>query len=135
MAVIKKIEVRIVTGNRSGAGTDGEVYIGICGREFYIDSSVRDFERGSDQTYTIGEGANINHPAYNDPRSPQLDTVDLDKFPKYIRLEPIGSSPEWNLEEVTVTVNPGSGQVVYRALAGGLNLWLGQQYGKFCYLK
>jgi hypothetical protein len=135
MSAITRIDVRLVTGNRSGAGTDGEVYVGICGREFYLDSAVDDFEQGSDRTYTLGVGANINYAGYNDPRSPQLDTVDLDKFPKYIRLEPTGSNSEWNLEEVTVTVNPGTGQVVYRALAGGLNLWLGQKYGKFCYLK
>ena len=93
MPAITRMDVRIVTGNRAGAGTDGEVYAGICGREFYLDSAVDDFEQGSDRTYTLGLGANINYAGYNHPRSPQLDTVDLDDFPKYIRFEPTGSNP------------------------------------------
>lgn len=136
MSAITRIDVRVVTGNQSGAGTDGEVYVGICGREFYLDSAVDDFEQGSDRTYTLGVGANINYAGYNDPRSPQLYTENLDRFPTYIRLEPTGSNPEWNLEEVTVTVNRGAGEVVCSAVAlrDRSNLWLGQKYGKFCYL-
>src|SRR5262245_55939180 len=55
MAAITRIDVRLKTGDLSG--TDGDVYIRIGGREFYIDSENDDFERNSDRTYTLGEGA------------------------------------------------------------------------------
>jgi hypothetical protein len=47
MAALEKISVQIRTGNREGGGTDGDIYIGICGREFFLDSrrsSTDDFE-------------------------------------------------------------------------------------------
>jgi len=136
MAAITRIDVRIKTGDRSSAGTDSRVYLAICGREFNIDSAVDDFERGSDRTYTLGVGANVNDAANNDPRSPfALDTVDLDHFPAWIRLEPGGSGPNWDLEFVSATVNPGPGQTVFQALGGGNHLWLGDRYGKHVFLK
>jgi hypothetical protein len=133
--MITRIDVRVTTGSASGAGTDGEVYIGVAGREFYIDTTADDFERGSDRTYTCGAGANIKHARFNDPRSPQLDAADVSKFPVYLRFEPVGNDANWNLELVQVTVNPGPGQIGYRALQGSPDLWLGQKYGKLVYLK
>ncbi len=136
MAAVTRIDVRIVTGDRAGAGTDGSVFIAIGGREFDLDSAVDDFERNSDRTYTLGVGANINNAAYNDPRSPcALDTADLDRFPAWLRFEPLGGDPNWDLELVTVTVNPGPGQVSYQALGGANHLWLGQDFGKYCFLR
>jgi len=140
MAAITRLDVRVITGNRPSAGTDGDIFVAVAGREFCLDSAVDDFERGADRTYILGVGAGagstINNPAYNDPRSPfALDTVDLDRFPMWIRFEPAGGSPNWDLEEVTVTVNPGPSQVQYRALGGGNHLWLGQDFGKYCFLK
>lgn len=135
MANIRRIDVRLKTGTAGGAGTDGDVYIGVAGREFYIDTAYDDFERGSDRTYTLGTGANIKYAQYNNPRNPQLDTADVATFPVYLRFEPPGPGPNWNLEFVEVTVNPGSGQIKYRALKGSPDLWLGQKYGKFVHLK
>jgi len=133
MAAITRIDVRLVTGNRAGAGTDGDIYIRICGREFYIDSAVNDFEQGSDRTYTFGVGANVNFASTNDPRSPyQLLTERLDRFPVNLRFAPQNRDDNWNLESVTVTVNPGAGQVQYQALGGSDNLWLGTHSGLFC---
>ncbi|WP_018386776.1 hypothetical protein [Wenjunlia vitaminophila] len=45
----------------------------------------------------------------NDPRFPQLDTDDLDRYPVYLRYEqPDNKRDEiWCLERVTATVNPG----------------------------
>ncbi len=140
MAKITRIDVRIQTGNRDNAGTDGSVFIAIAGREFKLDSAVDDFEKGSDRIYILGtgggSGSTINNPKINDPASPfALDTADLEKFPMWIRFEPTGDSPAWNLEFVSATVNPGTQQVQYQALAGTNNLWLEQNAGKYCFLK
>jgi len=51
MAAIDAIDVRVATSSGAGGGTDGDVYIGVAGREFYIDRFGQDdFEQGSDVT-------------------------------------------------------------------------------------
>lgn len=135
MTAIRRIDVRLVTKADPGADTDGEVYIGVGGREFYIDSAQDDFELGADDTYVLGQGSNVLNSARNDPTSPPLDTSDLDKFPVYVRFEPTGSAPDWHLGRADVTVNPGTNQVKYSALAGSPDIWLSQKSGKFCYLE
>jgi hypothetical protein len=122
------IDVTIMTGD--GAGTDGDVYLGICGREFFVDTSRDDFERGSSTTYRLGDGANILNKERNDPRNPQLDSNDLDKFPVYIRFDPSGSYPDWNLTFVNVELAGTGYGVIFRP-----GLWLGRKSGKFCYLR
>ena len=138
MAAITRIDVRIKTG-RGGklAGTDGDVYIRIGGREFFVDSAADDFEQGSDRTYTFGEGANVRDAALNDPRSPyQLLTENLNRFPINIRFVPgpgsLAQEDVWILESITVTVNPGTGQVQFQALGGSDNLVLGKRAGLYC---
>ena len=137
MAAITRIDVRIKTGDRSGAGTDADVFLAIAGREFGLDSravSVDDFERNSDQTYILGDLSNVAVPDGNDPRDPMpLDTADLDLFPVWIRCE--AGDDLWNLEYVEVTVNPGPGQIQYKGLEGRSNLWMGNPIGKFLFLK
>jgi len=116
MAPISKIEVEIKTGDVANAGTDGHVYLGICGREFYLDrGNVNDFEKGHTDTFILGgNAANILNKGENDPRKPQLDTenlpnnVGVDGFPVYIRFEPRGGNPDWNLETVSVRVFVGN---------------------------
>ena len=138
MAAITRIDVRIKTGRGSKlAGTDGDVYIRIGGREFFVDSAADDFEQGSDRTYTFGEGANVRDAALNDPRSPyQLLTENLNRFPINLRFIPgpgsRGQGDVWLLESITVTVNPGTGQVQYQALGGSDNLVLGKRAGLSC---
>lgn len=135
MANINRIDVRVKTGSAGGAGTDGEIYIGVAGREFHIDSAYDDYERSSDRTYVLGTGANIKRAAYNNPRNPQLKTEDVGTFPVYLRFEPRGDGPNWNLEYIRVTVNPGPNQINYNSLSGSPDLWLGQKFGKCLYLK
>lgn len=136
MANINRLDVWVVTGSKNGAGTDGDVYIGIAGREFFIDTAADDFEAGSNRTYTLGVGANIHHASSNDPRSPQLSTSDLDKYPVYLRFEPKNSGPDWNLERIRVTTNPGPNEIKFDnvRLAGAPDVWLGQHHGKAIYL-
>jgi hypothetical protein len=137
MAAITRIDVRIKTG---AFGTDGDVYLRIGGREFYPDSAADDFQPGSDRTYTLGEGANVKFAAGNDPRSPyQLRRENLDRFPVKIRFvteQPGGLTikvdDSWNIESVTVTVNPGPSQVQYQARGGSDNLTLGRHFGLYC---
>lgn len=137
MVNIRRIDLRLYTSKKSGAGTDGDVFLGIAGREFSIDSSSNDFEQGKDRTYTLGVAPNILHASRNNPRSPQLKTEDLAEYPVYIRFEPKGSGPNWSLEWVSVTVNPGASEIKYQnpPLRGSPDIWLGQNYGKMVYLK
>lgn len=142
MATINKIKVEIKTSNIENAGTDGDIFIAIAGREFKLDSSENDFQRDSTRTYILGKrrvAANetpVLNAGENDPLTPFiLDTADLDRFPIWIRFEPLGSSPDWNLDSVLATVNPGNGEVRYHVLDGTGNLWLGQDSGKYCFLK
>jgi hypothetical protein len=135
MTTISRIDVRIATASDAGSGTDGDVFVGVGGREFYIDSAQNDFEAGADDTYTLGEAANVLNSSRNDPRNPQLDTTDLNKFPVYVRFEQPGDTSEWHLERADVTVNPGSNQIRYSALAGSPDIWLGRKSGRFCYLE
>ena len=88
MVAITRIDFRVKTGDRQGAATNGDVYVGIGGREFSIDKAgSNDFERGADQTYVAGLGSTINFPDINNPTSPyQLLTERLDKYPVYSTL-------------------------------------------------
>lgn len=94
-----------------------------------------DFQQNSDRTYTFGAGANVNHSSVNDPNTPyQLRTEHLDRFPVYLRFAPKDRDDNYNVEAVTATVNPGSGQVQFQALGGSDNLWLGTHSGLSCHL-
>ena len=101
MAAIRRLELRLVTGDREDAGTDGDVFLAVAGREYNVDSQgdVNDFERNSDRTYVFGEGATVLRPQENDPRSPwQTDTDNLRFSPIYLRFEP-GSEETGTLSE------------------------------------
>ncbi|MET0753358.1 MAG: PLAT/LH2 domain-containing protein [Pyrinomonadaceae bacterium] len=131
MADILKFTVQVKTTDVANAGTNSDVYLGICGREFFLDSPGNDFVRGTTTTYILGEGAfNILDKPLNDPRHPQLRTEDLDRFPVYIRMEPSGDSPDWNLSTVTVEIG-GTGYFVNHTKG----IWLGRRAGKVCFLK
>jgi hypothetical protein len=161
MVLVNTIFLKLNTRPVNNAGTDGRVYLGIGGREFYVDTDTDfdedhdDFEAGSIRTYVFGEipdfhqtpldefqWAPANYPKDNDPRQPYpLDTDVMDKFPVYIRFEPAGSSPDWCLDFVQVRVNPvgdattGTEDKRYEALRttteADIYLWLGQHIGKY----
>ena len=97
MAQIESIHVNIETGDESGAGTDGSIYVGVCGREFHLDTSADDFEHGSSHEYVLGAGSDVVNPAVNDPRKQFLQTEDVESFPIYVRFEPNNSGDNWNL--------------------------------------
>lgn len=135
---ITTIQVTVHTADTDGAGTDGKVSIGICGREFVLDTGVNDFERGMTQTFVLGAGSNVFNPPGNDPRKPQLDTGELQHFPAYVHLSPVDAKDNWALENVTVTVNPGAEQITYGnrpVLDGDKRLWMALDGGRTLYLK
>jgi hypothetical protein len=105
MPQIATIHVQINTRDVSGAGTDGDVYLGVCGREFYLDTSHDDFERGSSREYVLGEGSNINNASTNDPRKQVLRTENVESLPVYLRFAPRTRSDNWSLQRAQVSFN------------------------------
>ncbi|HET7035687.1 MAG TPA: hypothetical protein VFI42_08410 [Thermomicrobiaceae bacterium] len=147
MAEITGILCQVITGNVSGAGTDGSIYLGLGGREFHLDSSQDDFERGSWREYILGRAPlepNLPPPQirvtdkdHNDPRRDfRLDTVNLNRTPVYIRFEPENNGDNWNLKFAAVLVYSGQGQfvVAFTLPRDFDNLWLGHSMGKIIYL-
>ncbi|WP_030666339.1 PLAT/LH2 domain-containing protein [Streptomyces rimosus] len=136
MADITRIDVRLMTANEEGAGTNGWVFLDIAGREFHIDSTRNDFEASDDYTYTFGTDANVLEPGRNDPRFPQLDTDDLDRYAVRLRFEPNDNDDDWGLERVTVTVNPTSSfparfdNPTLISTGTDKRIWLGRRFGK-----
>ncbi len=106
MGDIAKVTVRVVTGDHERAGTTGEVYLGLAGMEFKLNSVASvDHERGSDRTYVLGAEARtylssdvescdeFAFAARNDPR---ITTVErAARHAVYVRLHPAGEAPDW----------------------------------------
>jgi hypothetical protein len=145
MAKVTGILCQIITGNIGGAGTDGNVYLGLGGREFRLDSTADDFEKNSWREYILGAAPNepnlpppqirVNHKEQNDPSVGfPLDTINLARSPVYIRFEPEGSSPDWNLSFAAALVYSNQFVVGYTPPVDFDNLWLGKNMGKILYL-
>jgi hypothetical protein len=105
MTKINTIKVNIETGDLSGAGTDGDVYVGVAGREFFLDTTRDDFERGSSRQYVLGSGSNVNNAGVNDPRKQNLLVEAVDFFPVYIRFQPESRGDNWQLQRAVLTLN------------------------------
>ncbi|MFE9360291.1 hypothetical protein ACFYPB_40335 [Streptomyces olivaceoviridis] len=120
MADITQIRVTVHTADAEYAGTADWVYLGLAGREFALNSGAdEDLATGAKVCFVLGEDntdeADIKikpvlDPERNDPRLPQLDTSDLDRYPAYIRCTQSGSRPEWCLELVHVEARTASGE-------------------------
>jgi hypothetical protein len=147
MSAITGILVQVITGDVENAGTDGSVYLGLGGREFRLDSKADDYERGSWREYVLGRGpkepdlpnpqVRVEWPELNDPRVGfAIDTVNIMKSPVYLRFEPEGDSPNWNLSTVFVLVYTGASRLLmyFTTPSGFDNLWMGDPMGKIVYL-
>jgi hypothetical protein len=146
MANITGVLCQIITGNISGAGTDGDIYLGLCGREFHLDSDEDDYERGSWREYILGTGPldpnppppqiHVRNPDKNDPASEgfPLNSANLDRSPIYIRFEPEGSDDNWNVASAVVLVYTGTFLKAYLPPREFDNLWLGKAMGKVLFL-
>ena len=140
MVTIQKIVFKIRTADIEDAGTDGEVYVGFCGREFHIGTSYEDFERGEERSYSTGTSAeagevNVSNPALNNPGAlPPLDSEDIGIYPVYVRFEPVGRDDHWSLQYISVI----AAGVKYEALEPEddttIYTTLGYKSGKCLYL-
>ena len=137
MAQIESIQVNIETGDESGGGTDGSIYVGVGGREFHLDTSADDFERGSSHQYVLGAGGDVVNPAVNDPRKQFLQTDEVESFPIYVRFEPNNSGDNWNLARAEMSFNddffPRWETTSFISEADGI--WLGQRSGNVVHLR
>lgn len=143
MSAIQSIVAMTWTADRKDAGTDGDVYLGIGGREFYIDLwDVDDNERGRAYSAVIGPAATISQPAMNDTRYPyQLYTERLDDFPVYLRFR---GDNHWCLSAALVLVYGGTSWSDLHFSRGystpypadlDKGLWLGPGAGECIHLK
>ena len=144
MAAISGILFVVWISNVDGAGTDGDIYLGIDGREFYVDSGYDDFELGSRLEYILGDvplpeiigvRARIHSANNNDPRVDfPLDTDDLGRTPVYLRFEPEDGDDNMNFNLVGAIVYTDQFFVGYFTPERFDNLWLGRRSGKILHL-
>lgn len=142
MADIQRIDLSLATGTGSGTSTDGDVYLGIGGREFYLDTTREDFDSDPEDgkpvlSYTFGQGANVKFPEFNDPRDPQLKSENLSEQPVYIRFAPQDREDNWNLLYAWVTLD-GNAFPIWNSSTinprNGQGIWLGTHAGLMLYL-
>ena len=105
MPQIQSIQVNINTLDVDGAGTDGSVYLGVCGREFKLDTTADDFEQGSGRQYVLGDGADVVNKGRNDPRKQLLLTEHIAAFPVYLRFAGDDDEDHWGLARAIMTLN------------------------------
>jgi hypothetical protein len=133
---IRQIRVEITTGRDRGAGTDGNIYLGICGREFRCDTSADDFEKGSTREYIFGAippvFENITSETYNHPSRPPLLPDEADTFPCYLRLSQ-GSS-RWLLADAAVYIDSETEPRFVGAMSNN-PIWMGDDCGCIYYLR
>jgi len=149
MAQVTGVLCAVVTqGSEPDGGTDGSVFLGIGGREFRLDSSVDDFERGSYRVYVLGSApaqsflpwpewwpqVAVSHPDRNDPAlGLRLDTSVFNPLPKYLRLE---GSDHWALCSAIAAVYAGDQFIIAYATPDSLrpHVWLGPTSGRVVHL-
>lgn len=139
MPRIESIHLHIQTGNLSGAGTDGDVYLGLGGREFHIDTTSDDFEKGSAREYILGDGGNVKNADVNEPQQQTLMTENVEKFPVYVRFEPKSRTDNWQLQRADVRFN-GSLHIDWDTVNFITNdpargIWLGVRSGLVVHLE
>jgi hypothetical protein len=144
MATVRRIDVELKTGTAADAGTNGQVFLGLGGREFNLDLPGGDREKGQVDTYRLGDTANILNKERNDPREGggyPLKMEDLFNFPVYLRFQGNDQNDDWNLESVTVKVTSSDPddefgpELTWQRLVGPeFNLWLGSKSGNICHL-
>jgi hypothetical protein len=154
MSDIIQIRARIETADVDRAATDAWIYLAIAGREFCLDPGSGNgyFERGVKTCFVLGEQGGsdggeagftnvpVEDAEYNDPRTPQLDTEDLNLAPAYIRFASAGTNPGWCIERVKVTVIARGGEQHHfdnlrlREKKDNRQLWLHERYGERLFL-
>jgi hypothetical protein len=105
MTEIASIQVNLQTGDKAGASSDGDAYLGFAAREFFLQTKQDDLERGSSIAYVFGDGANVLNAETNDPRTTHVQVEDVNNFPVYIRFYPESRDDRWLLQRAIVGVN------------------------------
>ena len=136
MPQIESIRVEVNTLDVNGAGTNGSLYLGVCGREFDLDTSANDLERGAADQFILGNGANINNKPINDPRKQMLLTEHVDALPVYLRFVGKDDDDKWGLERAVMILNdellPMWDTASYISNVDGI--WLGAKCGGVVFL-
>lgn len=147
MVHIEQIRLTVITGNINGASTNGHIFCGIGGREFRLNKSGNQFQRGDTDTFQIGGVIgpdSINNPNNSNDLPPLPGTVNapaieyntLDDYPTYIRFEPQDNDDNWNVSRVELRVTDDTNIVhKFNALDGNGSIWLGENSGLFLGLK
>jgi subtilisin family serine protease len=136
---VTTIQVDINTNTGSGASTNGKVYLGVAGREFRLNKSGNQFEGGLDSFLVLTSGSNdpneIKNPdevnSLNGINAPTIDSVMINRSPKYIRFEPQNDNDNLQVNSVIVTVTPSGVLPQLRGPVGGNSIWLGNRSGLF----
>jgi hypothetical protein len=136
MPQIESIEVNVQTLDADGAGTDGSLYVGVCGREFHLDTRENDLQRGSAGTYVLGDNSNVQDKAINDPRNQRLFTENVDSLPVYLRFVGEDDDDHWGLQRAVLILNsqilPQWDTISYISQTDGI--WLGHKAGNIVFL-
>jgi hypothetical protein len=133
MPQITQIILTIATGDVEDAGTDsGNVYLGVCGREFRVDSEQDDFERGTTRTYAFGDNANVSDPELNDPREQLLMTENVELLPTYLRY--YGERDHWRLQRAAFVLNGQESPQWTTESYLGRGIWLGTSAGMYVHI-
>jgi hypothetical protein len=126
---IDQVEVKVFTGSESDAGTDGEVYLLLCGREFCIKrADINDRQPGKLDTYVLGRGANIENKARNDPQ--ETPVYMAWNNPIGVRFAPKTDTPTtdaWHLAEMYLYIRTAGGFEDFALLEG--SHWFGWHFG------
>ena len=145
MAAISGIVFAVQMGKFVLGDTDGDIYLGIGGREFFVDSVRDDFEVDTYREYLIGgppipgspgvDQVPILHADINDPRKDfPLDTDDLSRTPVYIRFEPEDDEDDCAVSFVAALVYTDQFFIAYFTPDRFDHLFLGRRSGKILYL-
>jgi hypothetical protein len=146
------IYITVSTGDESDAGTDGDIYLGLGGREFHLDTDLDDFESGGGNGFMLGSTppyptapslkSNVKCPDLNDPsKGLQILSADLDIYPVYIRFKGLRQDDRIHLAEGQVdiieTPRPPVGSAANRLDPVYLipDIWLGARMGEIVYLR
>lgn len=143
MPQIKRIEVHIRMARVPGSRPDGDLYIGVGGREFGVALKRDDLLPEEVLVYAFGENPSpLKNAEKNDPSGQRLTTETLRDYPVYARYEPDGKKDNWCIEDLRIVVNGGGAdERRFRAAILGMaegveasQIWLGRGLGKMIYL-
>jgi len=108
--LVNSLELRVITGDVYGAGTDSRVTLQIGGRNFPLESSQNDFSRDSNRTYILDPGTGL--------RVADITVIQITKS--------ISWGTAWHLAGLTLIVN---GDTIYENLS--INQWLDNDDTRF----